>query len=66
MPLAYDPSKSSISAIEYISGSADDAPFQCGNNQSYSNSHDNPNNGTDAQRTADCLKLSPKGSTVAA
>ena len=66
MGLSYNPSSSSITGIEYVMPTADDPAFQCGNNQAHSTSHDNPDNGTKAQRQADCLKLSPKATTVAA
>ena len=52
--------------VEYTVAKEGDAPFIPGNCQSPTNSHDNPDNGTDEERTAQCLKLSPDGVVVVA
>ena len=52
--------------VEYMVQKATDAPFIPGNVQAPTNSHDNPNNGTDAERVAGCLKLSPDAVVVQA
>ena len=65
MTLAYNPSTSTVTC-EYIVANAGDASFIPGNNQAFSNSHDNPSNGTDAQREACCVILSPTATPVVA
>ena len=65
MAIIYDPSASTVST-EYVVATAGDPAFVCGNNQSYSTSHDNPNNGTLSERAASCSVLSPGSTTVVA
>ena len=48
--------------VEYAS--SNDQFFIPGNCQAPTNSHDNPDNGTAAERAAACLKTSPAGSAV--
>ncbi len=45
--------------VDYYVSNEGDAPFIPGNCQEPTNSHDNPDNGTNEERTAQCLKLSP-------
>jgi hypothetical protein len=52
--------------VEYMVHKATDPPFPPGNVQAPTNSHDNPDNGTDAERVAGCLKLSPDAVVVQA
>jgi hypothetical protein len=52
--------------VEYYVKTAGDPPFIPGNCQAPTNSHDNPDNGNNTQRTAQCLKLSPDGVVVVA
>ena len=52
--------------VEYYVKTAGDAPFIPGNCQAPTNSHDNPDNGTNTQRTTQCLKLSPDAVVVVA
>ena len=55
---------SSISAVKYMVNADLDNPFIPGNCQEPTNSHDNANNGTIAQRKTQCLVLSPLAETV--
>ena len=48
-----------------VTTAATDQFFIPGNCQAPVTSHDNPDNGTMAQRKAQCLKTSPAGSAVA-
>ena len=50
--------------VDYMVNKATDPIFIPGNCQAPTNSHDNPNNGTDEQRQAQCLKLSPDAVAV--
>ena len=50
--------------VEYTVALPTDPPFIPGNVQAPTNSHDNPDNGTDAERTAGCMKLSPNAVVV--
>ncbi len=50
--------------VEYTVALSTDPPFIPGNVQAPTNSHDNPNNGTDAERVAGCMKLSPNAVSV--
>ena len=50
--------------VEYAVTLSTDPPFIPGNVQAPINSHDNPDNGTDAERTAGCIKLSPDAIVV--
>ena len=50
--------------VEYMVAKAGDPPFIPGNCQAPTNSHDNPNNGTNAERTASCLQTSPDAEVV--
>ena len=52
--------------VEYYVKTEGDAPFIPGNCQAPTNSHDNPDNGTNAERTAACEKLSPDAVVVVA
>ena len=52
--------------VEYMVAKAGDPPFIPGNCQAPTNSHDNPNNGTNAERTASCLQTSPDAVVVVA
>ena len=52
--------------VEYYVANAGDPPFIPGNCQVPTNSHDNPDNGTNAERTAACLKTSPDAVVVVA
>lgn len=52
--------------VEYTVAKEGDPIFIPGNCQEPTNSHDNPNNGTDAERQAQCLKLSPDAVVVVA
>jgi len=61
--MAYD---SAISNVKYYVQASGNAPFIPGNCQAPTNSHDNPDNGTNAQRTASCLELSPLATVVVA
>jgi hypothetical protein len=47
--------------VEYMVKTTGDQWFVPGNCQAPTNSHDNPDNGTVAQRLAQCGKLSPDG-----
>jgi hypothetical protein len=47
--------------VEYMVKTTGDQWFVPGNCQAPTNSHDNPDNGTKAQRLAQCGKLSPDG-----
>lgn len=47
--------------VEYMVHTTGDPFFIPGNCQAPTNSHDNPDNGTNAQRLAQCEKLSPDG-----
>ena len=49
---------------EYMVNKSTDPIFQPGNCQAPSNSHDNPDNGTDEERQACCLILSPNAVAV--
>jgi hypothetical protein len=55
-----------FSSVEYYIKATGDNMFIPGNCQAPTNSHDNPDNGTKAQRQAQCEKLSPWGSAVVA
>jgi len=55
---------SSIESVKYMVAADLDPPFIPGNCQQPTNSHDNPNNGTLAQRKTQCLVLSPLAETV--
>lgn len=50
--------------VDYMVNTATDQIFIPGNCQAPTNSHDNPDNGTDAERQAQCLKLSPDAVAV--
>lgn len=52
--------------VEYYIQKEGDNIFVPGNCQAPTNSHDNPNNGTNAQRQAQCAKLSPDQVAVVA
>ena len=52
--------------VEYMINKTGDNIFIPGNCQAPTNSHDNPNNGTTAQRQAQCAKLSPDQVAVVA
>ena len=52
--------------VEYTVALPTDPPFIPGNVQAPTNSHDNPDNGTDAERVAGCMKLSPDAVVVQA
>ena len=61
--MAYDVSHT----VEYaVTTPATDQFFIPGNCQAPTNSHDNPDNGTKAQRQAQCAKLSPDQVAVVA
>jgi hypothetical protein len=47
--------------VEYMVKTTGDNWFIPGNCQEPTNSHDNPDNGTTAERLAQCVKLSPDG-----
>jgi len=52
--------------VEYYVAADGDPFFIPGNVQAPTNSHDNPDNGTKAERLAGCQKLSPDGVAVVA
>ena len=52
--------------VEYYINKEGDNIFIPGNCQAPTNSHDNPDNGTTAQRQAQCAKLSPDQVAVVA
>ena len=56
----YDASDISV-VPAYVVSTTGDNFFQPGNCQAPSNSHDNPDNGTTAQKLASCQALSPSG-----
>ena len=65
--MAYAPD---IDSVTYYGQSTSSQPFIPGNCQAPTNSHDNPNNGTQAQRKTSCIQTSPlatsaKGANVA-
>ena len=62
---AYDPSDV-ITTTEYYVKTTGDPFFIPGNCQSPATSHDNPDNGTKAERLAACQLLAPNGSEVVA
>ena len=47
--------------VEYMVKTTGDNWFIPGNCQAPTSSHDNPDNGTTAERLAQCVKLSPDG-----
>ena len=49
-----------FASVEYYVAADGDPPFIPGNCQAPTTSHDNPDNGTKAERKAQCLKLSPE------
>ena len=53
-------------SVEYYVAASGDNVFIPGNCQAPTNSHDNPDNGTKAQRQAQCVKLSPEATVVVA
>ena len=55
---------SAVESVKYMVNADLDNPFIPGNCQAPTNSHDNPNNGTLAQRKTQCLVLSPLAETV--
>ena len=50
--------------VDCMVNKATDPIFVPGNCQAPTNSHDNPNNGTDPERQAQCEKLSPDAVAV--
>ena len=52
--------------VEYAVKTTGDQLFIPGNCQAPTNSHDNPDNGTKAERQAQCAKLSPDQVAVVA
>ena len=61
--MAYTPA---IDSVTYYVAATGNNEFVPGNCQAPTNSHDNPDNGTKAERQAQCLKLSPKGTVAVA
>jgi len=59
--MAYEPA---IDSVTYAAASTTAQPFIPGNTQAPVNSHDNPDNGTEAQRRASCIQTSPLATTV--
>ena len=53
-------------SVEYYVAASGDNAFIPGNCQAPTNSHDNPDNGTKAERQAQCVKLSPEATVVVA
>ena len=50
---------SAIESVKYMVAADGNPPFIPGNCQAPTNSHDNPNNGSLAQRKTQCLVMSP-------
>ena len=59
--MAYEPA---IASVTYYVASAANNAFIPGNCQEPTNSHDNPDNGTTAQRQASCELTSPLAETA--
>ena len=59
--MAYTPD---IDSVTYYSTSTSQQPFIPGNCQAPTNSPDNPDNGTTAQRKAACIETSPMAVTA--
>ena len=59
--MAYEPA---LTSVTYSAASTTAQPFIPGNCQAPTNSHDNPNNGTEAQRRTSCIEVSPLATTV--
>lgn len=55
---------SAIESVKYMVVADGNPPFIPGNCQAPTNSHDNPDNGSLAQRKTQCLVLSPLAVTV--
>ena len=55
---------SAIDSVKYMVAADGNPPFIPGNCQAPTNSHDNEDNGTLAQRKTQCLLLSPLAETV--
>lgn len=55
-----------FSSVEYYVAASGDPAFIPGNCQAPTNSHDNPDNGTKAERQTACEALSPEAVVVVA
>ena len=60
------PYQPAVTAIDYYVAASGDPAFIPGNCQAPTSSHDNPDNGTKAERQASCEQVSPMATVVVA